>query len=146
MLAEDIPNVASRYKAAIKLLTKRGATPAAIISAFDSCLQVIEKRRFEFQSTAEKKIQEKVGSRKSEIENCDRIINQSNAQIVSLNKQIEEFQRQMQDLASKKANLENEIIKEEASIKLKQERLEVVYKQLFDDFNTQKQNLLDYSK
>lgn len=146
MLAEDIPNISSRYKAAIKILGKRGATTATIISAFDSCLQVIDKRRTEFQAAAEKKLQEKVGGRQIEINGCDNVIKTNESNIQTLTAQIESLKGQIESISANKIKLQNEIAIEEQSIKLKQSRLEVVYKQLFDDFNTQKQNLLDYSK
>lgn len=146
MLAEDIPNVASRYKAAIKILTKRGATPTAIIAAFDSCIQIIEKKAQEFQTAAQKKIEEKIGGRKSSIQNIDNNISETKNQINNLNSQIATLQTQITTLTSNRDQLSNEIVKEEESIKLKQNRLEVVYKNLHDDFNNKKQSLLDYIK
>lgn len=146
MLAEDIPNVASRYKAAIKILTKRGATPTAIIAAFDSCIQIIEKKAQEFQTSAQKKIEEKIGGRKSSIQNIDNNINETKNQINSLNAQVAALQTQIGALTNNRDQLSNEIVKEEESIKLKQVRLEVVYKTLHDDFNNKKQSLLDYIK
>lgn len=146
MLAEDIPNVASRYKAAIKLLTKRGATASAIIAAFDQCIQIIEKKAQEFQVTAAKKLEEKVGSKKSAIDGLDKSINDTNMQIAALNAQIQSYQSQIQTFTTNKANLQTEMAKDEEQIKLKQSRLEIIYKELHDDFDKKKQSLLDYIK
>lgn len=146
MLAEDIPNVASRYKAAIKILAKRGATTVQIVTAFDSCIQTVEKKAQEFQAAAAKKIEEKIGGRKNQIQTIESNITAINNQIQNLNAQIVGLQSQIATFNSNRDQLSSEIVKEESSIKLKQERLTAVYNQFHSDLDKQKQALLDYSK
>lgn len=138
-LAEDIPSVPSRYKAAIKMLTKHGANITAIISAFDSCIQIVEKSAQDFNASVAKKIEEKIGGRQAQIQDFDK-------NIESTNKQIEALQGQVAEMKSRKEQIAADLIKEDASIKLKQSRLEIVYNQVHADLDRQKQALIDYSK
>lgn len=138
-LAEDIPSVPSRYKAAIKMLTKHGANITAIISAFDSCIQIVEKSAQDFNISVAKKIEEKIGGRQAQIQDFDK-------NIESTNKQIEALQGQVLEMKSRKDQIAADLVKEDAAIKLKQSRLEIVYNQVHADLDRQKQALIDYSK
>ncbi len=138
-LAEDIPSVPSRYKAAIKMLTKHGANITAIISAFDACIQIVEKSAQDFNASVAKKIEEKIGGRQNQIQDYDKNIELTNGQIQSLQEQVASMKQKKEEIAA-------ELIKEDAAIKLKQSRLEIVYNQVHSDLDRQKQALIDYSK
>jgi len=138
-LAEDIPNEQARYKTALKLLAKDGASPASIISDLDICISAINDKNKEFSTALNKKIEEQIGGRKQKIISLEQEIQSKNQQIQMLQADIEK--------AKSQHDLENSSITEEsAKFDLRKNRFDIVCTDLVNQLNNQKQKISEFTK
>lgn len=144
-LADDIPSLAARYKTAIKLLVKKGATPLSIISDYDKCISALETKSREFTDAISKKLQEKIENRNIQIDNLDKSIKNNNNKIVELQAQISKLQNDSVNSQSQKDTLQNEIVSENSLMKLKQDRFAIVYNSVSEELKSQKESVKNYS-
>ena len=138
-LAEDMPSEAARYKTAIKLLVKDGASPPAIISDLDLCISAIDDTNKDFNEKVNKKIDDQVNLHKSNIANIDQQLQLKTQQIQSLQAEIISF-TQARDQEN------NSITTESAKLNLRKDRFNIVYTQLHGQLDSQKQKLNEYIK
>lgn len=138
-LAEDMPSEAARYKTAIKLLVKDGASPTAIVSDIDLCISAIDETNKDFTEKVSKKIDDQVSLHKSNIVNIDQQLQLKTQQIQSLQAEIVSFTQ-----AREQEN--NSITTESAKLNLRKDRFSIVYNQLHGQLDSQKQKLSEYTK
>lgn len=138
-LAEDMPNEGSTYKTAIKLLAKEGATSQLLISDLDLCISAVEENNKDFSESADKKLLERIGSRKANIATFDQTLAQKQ-------QQIEALQADIVNLTAQKTNEANSINDETKKINLGKERFIIVYNQIRNQLQKQRDNIINYSK
>jgi hypothetical protein len=138
-LAEDMPSEQARYKTAIKLLYKEGATVPSLISDLDLCISAIEDNSKDFSQSVEKKLNERTSSRQNNIATIDQTLTTKQQQIQTLQADIATLTQQKQE----ETNL---ISVETNKINQSKERFSIIYNQLHDQLAKQKENISNYSK
>lgn len=138
-LAEDMPNEGATYKTAIKLLAKEGATTTLLISDLDLCISAIDENNKSFSESVNQKLNERIGSRQTNIATIDQTLAQKTQQIQALQAEITTLTNQKQVEA-------NAIGEETNKINLSKERFIIVYNNLHTQLQKQKDNISIYSK
>lgn len=138
-LAEDMPSESARYKTAIKLLAKDGATVQSLISDLDLCISAIELTQKDFADKVSKKIAEQTNAHKTSISTID-------SQIQAKTQQIQSLQAELVTLAQNKEQESNLINIETQKLNLRANRFSAVYDQLHGQLDTQKQKLTEFNK
>lgn len=93
-LEDAIPDEAGRYRAALKLMAKKGHTKEAIAENYVKCLAALAVNAAEFDRETQDAIQRKVGSRQQQLTSLQGQIKSRQEQIELLQKEIVNIQAQ----------------------------------------------------
>lgn len=105
----SIPDEGTRYRAAIAASGAKGFNAAEIIRGLDVILQTLAQEEREFTATLPQQLQEKVGTRESELKTIDQTVHDKTAQIAAL-------QAEIQQLTARKGTVSAAIESERAKI------------------------------
>lgn len=136
-LKESIPDETALYKAALKMLGKKGHTAVAILGDYDKCLGVIEAKDREFEGQLKAQFDKRVGSKQQAIANFRDQITQKQAQIAQL-------QQEMSDLGVKAQEVQAEVGEEEQKLNLAQDRFSRVYQTIRAAIEAQRAKVAQY--
>jgi chromosome segregation ATPase len=132
-----IPDEGTRYRAAIAAAGAKGFNAAEIIRGIDVILQTLATEEREFTSSLPQQLQEKVGSRETEINQLDQTVRDKEAQIRQL-------QADIQQANTRKGTLAGEIQRERAKIDEVQKRFTATVAAERVRFESEKQRLAAY--
>jgi hypothetical protein len=90
-LKDSITDEAALYKAALKILMKKGHSLVAIRQDFDKCVGVLEAKDREFTSQLKVEHDKRIGSKAEFVTDCNAKIEAKQAQILKLQTEISEF-------------------------------------------------------
>lgn len=93
-LEDAIPDEAGRYRAAIKLMAKKGHSKEAIVENYNKCLTALAADATTFNTETEEAVQRKVGSRQQQLTSLEGQIKSRQEQIEVLQKEILSIQTQ----------------------------------------------------
>ncbi len=93
-LEDAIPDEAGRYRAALKLMAKKGHNKDAIAENYIKCLAALAANAAEFDRETQDAVQRKVGSRQQQLTNLREQIKSRQSQIEMLQKEILSIQAQ----------------------------------------------------
>jgi chromosome segregation ATPase len=134
LLKEDLPDEEARFKAAVKMIVRKGPTMVDLIGDIDSCVGVLQEKGREFREVLESQIDQKVGAKKRKMKETDDLIAAKHLQIETLSKEIQELTGQRNDIYAAINDGQREI----DEVK---ERFEVVYKSVQDELAAKKAKL-----
>jgi len=122
-LRESITDETALYKAAIKILGKKGNTVVAIRQDFDKCVGALEAKDREFESQLKAQFDKRVGSRSKIVSDCHEQISDKQAQIAQL-------QSEIATLGATAHETQAGIAEEQSKLELAQARFTLTYKTL----------------
>lgn len=122
-LRDSIPDEGSLYKAALKILAKKGFAVTAIREDYDKCIGALEASSREFAAQLKGQLDARVGAKLKTVEDC-------NQQIAGKQKQIAALQEEAAALAVTAHEAQNGITDEQAKLNLMQERFTINYQAL----------------
>ncbi|HEY8097146.1 MAG TPA: hypothetical protein VIE65_13770 [Methylobacter sp.] len=133
-LVSEIPNEEARFKAAVKMVVRRGPTLVDLVSDVDSCLGVLQQKGREFRETLEEQIKTKVGSKQARISEIDSIVASKQAEIDAAQKEITK-------LHEEKHTCGLAVLEEQHDIDEVKSRFETVYRSVESDLTAKKARL-----
>jgi hypothetical protein len=87
-LADSIPDEDSRWRAALKLVSKRGHSPEALLGDFDKCIGILQEKYRQFDAETQEHIKKKVSGRKEKVGSIDSAILLKQEEIAKIQSQI----------------------------------------------------------
>jgi chromosome segregation ATPase len=137
-LRESILDEGARYKAALKLLSKR-ASVQQILTDYDKSIGTLEQTFRDFEKDSKRQSEARVGSKRQAVESLGQ-------QIATLNQQLEALRNQIADLAAKQTTEQASISTEEAKVTLVGQRFELAYNQLRNEILSQRAKIAQYGQ
>jgi chromosome segregation ATPase len=134
LLKEDLPDEEARFKAAVKMVVRRGPTMVDLIGDVDSCVGVLQQKGREFRQELESQIDKKVGAKKRKLKETDDLVAAKHLQIEALSKEI-------QDLTGQRNDIYAAINDGQREIDEVRDRFEVVYKSVQEELEAKKARL-----
>lgn len=138
-LAEAIPDEASRYKTALKMMVKRGNSAPVILSDFDKCLGVLEENKRTFEGQQKSQLDAKVGSKVRNVESIE-------AKIVEAKNSIAALQQQITTLQVQRDSEQAGISTEQHKIEQVQGRFTAVYGAIRSNIEQMRAKIAQYSE
>lgn len=136
-LKESIDDEGALYKAALKLLGKKGHSTTDLLGDYDKCLGVIEKKDREFEAQLKGQIDKRIGARAREIEGYE-------SQIAAKKAQVDQLQQEIADLAIKKQEAQGSVTEEQQKLELAQDRFTRVYQAIRAEVESQRAKITQY--
>lgn len=134
---DTIPTEEARYKTALSLMSKRGYTPAAILSDYDKTLGVLEETSVAFEGSLKAQIDGKVGARHAKVEQLTTTIEAHRVQIQAM-------QEEIQRLTAERDNEQSSITEEHLKITTVQQRFKVIFTQVKGEILGQRAKITQY--
>jgi hypothetical protein len=122
-LKDSITDEAALYKAALKILMKKGHTLVDIRQDFDKCVGALEAKDREFQAQLKGEYDKRVGSKTAVVADCASKIEAKQAQIKKL-------QSEISDLGVSSHEAQSDITEEQAKLDLAKSRFSLGFKSL----------------
>jgi chromosome segregation ATPase len=138
-LRESIPDEKALYKAALKILVKKGSSISAICSDMDKCIGVLEDKDREFLSQLKSQFDKRVGSKKTAVDSCKQQVDAKRVQIRALESDISTLETQGQEA-------QGSISEEEEKLSQVQGRFEMVYRATRSEIESQRAKIAQYGE
>lgn len=132
-----IPDEGTRYRAAIAAAGAKGHNAADVVRGIDVILQTLAQEERDFNANLPKQLQEKVGTRETEMAGIDQSTKDKTSQIQAL-------QAEIQQLAARKGRLVSEIQQERSQIDDVQKRFTATVSAERSRFEAEKQRVATY--
>ena len=129
-LAEGVPDESACYKMALKMATKRGHSPSAIVNDFDKCLGVLDESRRTFEANMKQAMDSQVGAKVRSV--------------ASLDSEIETLQRSLAEKVRQRSEEQAAISVEQTKINQAQERFTVVYGAIRNDIENKRAKIAQH--
>jgi hypothetical protein len=138
-LRESIEDEAGLYKAALKLLLKKGGSLSAIRQDFDKCIGALEAKDREFGAQLKGELDRRVGTKQKTVADCQ-------AQIEAKQEQIQKLQSEIGDLGATAHEAQGGISAEQDKLNLAQSRFTLVYKALRSEIEANSAKVTQYGE
>jgi chromosome segregation ATPase len=138
-LKENIPDEGSLYKAALKILAKKGFAITAIREDYDKCIGALESSNREFAAQLKGQLDARVGAKHKVVEDC-------NQQMADKQSQIAALQAEVATLAATAHEAENGIAAEQTKLNLMQERFNINYQALRTEMERNCAKVIQYGE
>lgn len=137
-LKEAIPDEAARYKAALKLLSKR-ASVQQILTDYDKSVGTLEETYRNFERDNRQQMDARVGSKRQAVEALGQELQQ-------LNQQLEALRTKIADVASRQSAEQAGISTEETKVALVGQRFELGYNAFRNEILSQRAKIAQYGQ
>jgi len=136
-LRETIENEPSLYKAAIKVIMKRGPTLIDIQQDFDKCIGAVESKSREFEAQLTAELNKRVGVKSKMVDECK-------SQIASKQAQISKLESEVAELAARSHEAQQGISAEQQKLDLARSRFNTVYNTIRTGIKTHCDKVMKY--
>ena len=129
---------ATVYRAALAAAAKKGFAPQEITRGIDAILQVLQSEERNFSEAASQRINDRVGTRETELADIDRLIQNNNTKMSQL-------QSQNNDLTSRKRTASEEIRNEKQKVEDKKRNFAATVSAENSRYQEERKKVLAYS-
>ena len=136
-LADAIPDEGARFKAALKLMVKKGSPIGAVLGDLDKCLGVLDQNFRTFETDTKGQLDQRVGTKVKAVQDIDGLIKAKGDQITAL-------QNEIAELTLKRNEQQAGITVEQQKIAQVQERFGMVYRAIRTQVETQRAKVAQY--